>query len=121
MEDVESKGDWHDIQFGQFGFFGKGINFVVPGMTHWIRYQNLGDEIRIELPMNRYEDNDFLGFALCSIYVPLGNTCWYAPIVSYGLGCHLSLYGDQFGFGDYISFYSFVNAILVVNQGIKCG
>ena len=86
-------------------FFGKGINFVVPGMPHWIRYQNVGDEIRIELPMNSYEDNDFLGFALCSVYVPLENTCRNAPIVSYGLGCHLSLYGDQSGFRDYISFY----------------
>ena len=75
-------------------------------MPHWIRYQNVGDEIRIELPMNWYEDNDFLGFSLCSVYVLLKNTYWYAPAVSYGLGCHLSLYGDQSRFRDYISFYS---------------
>ena len=56
--------------------------------------------------MNWYKDNDFLGFALCSVYVPLENTYRYTPAVSYGLGCHLSLYGDQSGFWDYISFYS---------------
>ena len=103
---MESKGGWHDIQFGQSGFFGKGISFVVPGMPPWIRYQNVGDEIRIELPMNWYTDNDFLGFALCAVYIPSENTYWDAPAVAYGLGCHLSLYGDQYGFRDYISFYS---------------
>ena len=64
MQDVECRGGWHDIQFGQSGFFGKGISIVIPRMPHWISYQNVGNEIKIELPMDWYEDNDFLGFAL---------------------------------------------------------
>ena len=106
MQDVECRGGRHDIQFGQSGFFGKGISIVISGMPDWLRYQNAGNEIRIELPMNWYDDNDFLGFALCAVYVPLKNTLGDAPVVSYGLGCHLSLCGDQFGFRDYLSFYS---------------
>ena len=104
MQDVECRGGWHDIQFGQSGFFGKGISIVIPRMPHWISYQNVGNEIKIELPMDWYEDNDFLGFALCAVYVPLENTLGDVPTMSYRLSCHLSLCGDQFR--DSLSFYS---------------
>ena len=38
------------------------------GIPWWVSYQEIGDEITIELPMNWYEDNHFLGIAFFCQY-----------------------------------------------------
>ncbi|KAJ9675500.1 hypothetical protein PVL29_024428 [Vitis rotundifolia] len=40
------------------------------GKPGWTRYQNEESMVSIELPWNWYRNNDLLGFALCSVYVP---------------------------------------------------
>ncbi|RVW94489.1 hypothetical protein CK203_035632 [Vitis vinifera] len=48
--------------------------FVIPrssGIPEWVSYQRMGCEVRIELPMNWYEDTNFLGFVLFFHHVPL--------------------------------------------------
>ena len=48
--------------------------FVIPGSSgipEWVSHQRMGCEVRIELPMNWYEDNNFLGFVLFFHHVPL--------------------------------------------------
>ena len=49
-------------------------NVVIPGshgLPGWVSHNSTGNEIRIELPRNWYEDNNFLGFALFCHHVPL--------------------------------------------------
>ena len=43
----------------------------------------MGSEIRIELPMNWYEDDNFLGFALFFYHVPVDDEHLEAGLVSY--------------------------------------
>ncbi|XP_034677320.1 disease resistance protein RUN1-like [Vitis riparia] len=48
--------------------------FIIPGSSgipEWVSHQRMGWEVRIELPMNWYEDNNFLGFVLFFHHVPL--------------------------------------------------
>ncbi|RVW79560.1 Disease resistance-like protein DSC1 [Vitis vinifera] len=82
-----------------------GINIVIPGsrgIPEWISNQELGSEVTVELPMNWCEDNDFLGFALCSLYVPLDDA-----FEDGGLECRLiAFHGDQFRRVDDIWFKS---------------
>ena len=59
--------------FLQSTFFGP-RRFVIPGSSgipEWVSHQRIGCEVRIELPMNWYEDNNFLGFVLFFHHVPL--------------------------------------------------
>ena len=61
--------------FLQSTFFGP-RRFVIPGSSgipEWVSHQRIGCEVRIELPMNWYEDNNFLGFVLFFHHVPLDN------------------------------------------------
>ncbi|KAL6315281.1 hypothetical protein AAG906_000366 [Vitis piasezkii] len=47
---------------------------VIPGsggIPEWISHQSMGRQAIIELPKNRYEDNNFLGFAVFFRHVPL--------------------------------------------------
>ncbi|KAL6316781.1 hypothetical protein AAG906_021081 [Vitis piasezkii] len=56
----------------QSTFFRRG-RFVIPGSSgipERVSYQRMGCEVRIELPMNWYEDNNFLGFVLFFHHVP---------------------------------------------------
>ncbi|KAJ9675693.1 hypothetical protein PVL29_024560 [Vitis rotundifolia] len=41
------------------------------GIPEWISHQKKGSKITLTLPQNWYENDDFLGFALCSLHVPL--------------------------------------------------
>ena len=57
-------------------YFGEGVCIVIPGISgipEWIMDQNMGNHVTIDLPQDWYADKDFLGFALCSAYVPLDN------------------------------------------------
>ncbi|KAL6316880.1 hypothetical protein AAG906_022892 [Vitis piasezkii] len=38
------------------------------GIPRWVSYQKMGNQIRIRLPMNLYEDNNFFGFAFLYLY-----------------------------------------------------
>ncbi|WJZ87731.1 hypothetical protein VitviT2T_007090 [Vitis vinifera] len=38
------------------------------GIPGWVLHQEIGSQVRIEPPLNWYEDNHFLGFAFFSIY-----------------------------------------------------
>ncbi|KAJ9700901.1 hypothetical protein PVL29_006297 [Vitis rotundifolia] len=40
------------------------------GIPEWISHQKSGFKITMKLPWSWYENDDFLGFVLCSIYVP---------------------------------------------------
>ncbi|KAJ9700903.1 hypothetical protein PVL29_006299 [Vitis rotundifolia] len=41
------------------------------GIPEWICHQKSGFKITLKLPWSWYENDDFLGFVLCSLYVPL--------------------------------------------------
>ena len=54
----------------------KQINVFIPGcvgIPEWIEHQNMGCEVTVELPLNWYEDDSFLGFAFFFHHVPLGD------------------------------------------------
>ena len=38
------------------------------GIPEWISHKKKGSKIGVELPENWWEDNNFLGFALCSVF-----------------------------------------------------
>ena len=49
----------------------KGKMIINPGnggIPGWVLHQDIGSQLRIELPLNWYEDNHFLGFAFFSLY-----------------------------------------------------
>ncbi|XP_034676870.1 disease resistance protein RPV1-like isoform X2 [Vitis riparia] len=84
--------------------------FVIPGSSgipEWVSHQRMGCEVRIKLPMNWYEDNNFLGFVLFFHHVPLddGDKC---ETTRGGIGhCELTIaHGDQSERLKKISFYS---------------
>ena len=59
---------------GASNYLGEGICIVIPGSSgipEWISMQEMGSEVTMELPENWYQNNDFLGFALCCVYVPV--------------------------------------------------
>ena len=55
------------VQRNKVGIFLPGSN----GIPEWISHQKKGSKITLTLPQNWYENDDFLGFALCSLHVPL--------------------------------------------------
>ena len=82
-----------------------GINVVIPGsygIPEWVSHKSIGREIRIELPKNCYEDNNFLRFALFFYLLPLDDPdliCKmiyvYQPCITYSYHSHI-----QFGISD---------------------
>lgn len=47
-------------------------NVIIPGsLPEWIHHKEMGHEIRIVLPKNWYDDDNFLGFAFFFLLVPL--------------------------------------------------
>ena len=61
-------------EFERGSYWSKEITVFIPGnngIPEWISYKKKGFEIATELPENWWEDNNFLGFALCSVFVPL--------------------------------------------------
>ena len=50
------------------------VQMFIPGsngIPGWISHQKNGSKITMRLPRYWYENDDFLGFALCSLHVPL--------------------------------------------------
>ncbi|KAJ9675668.1 hypothetical protein PVL29_024538 [Vitis rotundifolia] len=57
-----------------YSYFEEGVSIFFPGISgipEWIMGENMGNHVTIDLPQDWFEDKDFLGFALCSAYVPL--------------------------------------------------
>ncbi|XP_034676381.1 disease resistance protein RPV1-like [Vitis riparia] len=46
------------------------INLDSNGIPGWVLHQEMGSKIRIELPMNWYQDDHFLGFGFFCLYQP---------------------------------------------------
>ena len=46
----------------------RSINLGGNGIPGWVRHQEMGNLIRIELPMNWYEDDHFLGFGFFCLH-----------------------------------------------------
>ncbi|KAL6316977.1 hypothetical protein AAG906_024516 [Vitis piasezkii] len=70
-------------------YWSKGIQIVIPG--------NNGIPKWIKLPLDWYQNNDFLGFALYSVYVPLHIE---SKEVSCSLKCKLNFHGHRYEFLD---------------------
>ncbi|KAL6311265.1 hypothetical protein AAG906_016232 [Vitis piasezkii] len=89
--------------------------------NQWVSHQRMGCEVRIELPMNWYEDNNFLGFVLFFHHVPLDDdecetTEGRLP------HCELTIsHGDQSERLDKISFYSECKTYSIQQFGLSYG
>ena len=46
----------------------RSINLGGNGIPGWVLHQEMGSQIRIELPMNWYEDDHFLGFGFFCLH-----------------------------------------------------
>ncbi|KAJ9691428.1 hypothetical protein PVL29_013567 [Vitis rotundifolia] len=74
VQDLKHKSSSKEVFLPDSDYFGHGICIVVPGSSgipKWIRNQKEGYQITIGLPWNWYENNDFLGIAICFVYAPL--------------------------------------------------
>ena len=63
---------WSSCYSSDSTYRGKGICIVLPqssGVPEWIMDQRS----ETELPQNCYQNNEFLGFAICCVYVPLAD------------------------------------------------
>uniref|UniRef100_F6GW25 TMV resistance protein N n=1 Tax=Vitis vinifera TaxID=29760 RepID=F6GW25_VITVI len=70
-------------------YWNKAIRVVIlgnNGIPEWISQPKKGSQITIELPMDWYRKDDFLGFALYSIFISMACD---------ELNCELSICGDQ--------------------------
>ncbi|KAL6315336.1 hypothetical protein AAG906_000437 [Vitis piasezkii] len=66
-------------------YWKKAIRVVISGnngIPEWISQQKKGSQITIELPMDWYRKDDFLGFALYSVFIPMACD---------GLNCELNI------------------------------
>lgn len=92
---------------------GKGISLFIDGSSgfpEWIKHQNMGNEVVIQLPLNWYEDNDLLGFSLFSFHVPVNGFEEKAEGEDpspCSLKCELAFLGGQFGIVDDLFLDSF--------------
>ena len=59
------------VIFVQGREFGLVRTFIAESIPEWISHQKSGFKITMKLPWSWYENDDFLGFVLCSLYVPL--------------------------------------------------
>ena len=78
---MKYKSSSNEVFLRDSDFIGHGVCIVVPGsngIPKWIRNQRERHHITIELPQNCYENDDFLGIAICFVYVPL-KECEYIP------------------------------------------
>ena len=73
LQDIECRRNSGEAHLGISNYLGEGICIVIPpgssGIPEWISMQEMGSEIKMELPKNWYQNNNFLGFVLCCVYV----------------------------------------------------
>ena len=92
------RNEWRMIKLGSIG---------IP--EGWVQHQDMGMEIRIELPMNWYQDDHFLGFGFFRVN----------QSVSHGNSVLLDLLlGERCSFSAEVFFFPIVNTMgsKVVNQ-----
>ncbi|CBI39281.3 unnamed protein product, partial [Vitis vinifera] len=90
----------HQFRY-QFSILLPGSN----GIPEWVSHQRMGCEVSIELPMNWYEDDNFLGFVLFFHHVPLDDDECETTEGSIP-HCELTIsHGDQSERLEEISFY----------------
>ncbi|KAJ9676310.1 hypothetical protein PVL29_025033 [Vitis rotundifolia] len=73
-EDLKHESNSNGVFLPHSNYIGDGVCIVVPGsngIPKWIRNQTERCQIIIGLPQNWYENNDFLGFAILSVYAPV--------------------------------------------------
>ncbi|XP_034674134.1 disease resistance protein RPV1-like [Vitis riparia] len=106
----------------QSTFFWRG-RFVIPGSSgipEWVSHQRMGCQVRIELPMNWYEDNNFLGFVLFFHHVPLDDDDECETTEGSLPHCELTIsHGDQSERLVKIWFYSDCKTYWI--RGLSCG
>ncbi|KAJ9692936.1 hypothetical protein PVL29_011858 [Vitis rotundifolia] len=94
---------WTSIEFECGSYWCKVITIFIlgnNGIWEWIRQQKNGSQITIELPMD-WSQNNFLGFASYSVYVPLHIESKEDPR---SLECELNLHGHRYESLDGLSF-----------------
>ena len=109
VQDLERGFGSSDIFIPGSLYDGKGISLLIDGSSGvpgWIRqYQNLGNEVIMQLPLNWYENIDLLGFSLFSLFHinPVNGSEEKAEDELKGedpppcsLKCELSFFGEQF-------------------------
>ena len=76
-------------------YWSKMIKVFIPGyggIPEWISHKKTGSQIKIEFPMDWYQKNDFLGFSVYSVSVPLHVKSKKNPC---RLKCELNFHGHQ--------------------------
>ena len=71
------------------------MGVLIPGygrIPEWISQKKKESPIKIEFPMDWYQKNDFLGFAVYSVFSPLHVNCMKNPC---RLKCELNFHGHQ--------------------------
>ena len=71
------------------------MGVLIPGygrIPEWISQKKKESQIKIEFPMDWYQKNDFLGFAVYSVFSPLHVNCMKNPC---RLKCELNFHGHQ--------------------------
>ncbi|KAJ9671298.1 hypothetical protein PVL29_027333 [Vitis rotundifolia] len=92
------------------------------GIPGWVLHQEMGSQIRIELPMNWYEDDDFLGFAFSFfIFFPYVTAMRLMVVrMKCGLYCPKTAIRDKFHSDQYMhleaSFDIFTFVHLIFSQ-----
>ncbi|KAJ9680242.1 hypothetical protein PVL29_019527 [Vitis rotundifolia] len=79
------------------------LSAVIPessGIPEWMRYQNLGRKVTMELPTNWYEDPDFLGFVVSCVYQPIPIYDHVYEHFSSSFICELNLRRNGFGLNE---------------------
>ena len=74
FQDLKYKRSSNEVLFSDSHYIGHGICIVLPGsggIPKWIRNQSEVPHIRMQLPQNWYDNDEFLGIAICYVYVPL--------------------------------------------------
>ncbi|KAJ9672181.1 hypothetical protein PVL29_025708 [Vitis rotundifolia] len=72
-QDLKHEKSSNGVFLANSNYIGDGVCIVVPGsngIPKWIRNQREGTQITMDLPQNCYENNDFLGIAICFFYAP---------------------------------------------------
>ena len=117
MQDFERGFGSSDIFIPGSLYDGKGISLFIDGSSGvpgWMSYQNIGNEVTIQLPLNWYQDNDLLGFSLFSFQIPIDGFEEKVADELKGkdpspccLKCELSFLGKKFGIVDDLFLDSF--------------
>ena len=105
------------------------MGVLIPGygrIPEWISQKKKESQIKLEFPMDWYPKNDFLGFAVYSVFSPLHVNCMKNPC---RLKCELNFHGHQSKVLDdlpspmdeFSSMHDNLSAVLLAMNQIECG